>query len=186
MSKTYSFPPSGVIKSKFRLDWRQVLARARQWLKESGRGILMGAITGTCFAVLLSLLVLVQVVVRRSVWFPSLELNAWQVIGGYFAAFVAAGGVVGAFAPALRWRLIAMFAGMFAGVLVYALIGIIADGWSRVSFHGALQLGLGLGGPMGYLLHYQLVPERRWPQYREVLSVLALGAALGIVELVLD
>jgi len=113
------------------------------------------------------------------------QVTAWQIVASYFAAFVSAGALVGALAPALRWRLGGVLAGMLAGVLVYGITQLVVYGLASGWLTASLQPGLGLGGAMGYLLHYQLVPERRWPQYREVVSVIMLGVVLVALELLI-
>ncbi len=183
MSKSYSFPSSGEIRTKLRLDWRQLLTRGREWLKQSRSGVVQGALVGLFVAVCYSIIIVLQVVARRSIWFPSVDLTAWQIVGGYFAAFLSAGVVVGAFAPVLRWRIAAVLLGVLGGALVYGITPVIGYGFQPGWFHFAAQAGVALGGPIGYLLHYQLVPERRWSQFREVVSIIVMGVVLVMVEL---
>ncbi|SRR6266567_1836290 len=185
MGKTYSFPGSGIIRTRLRLDWPQFRSRITDWVKQSRRGIVQGAALGLFVAICYSLFIFLQVVARRSFWFPSVQVTAWQIVASYFAAFVSAGALVGALAPALRWRLGGVLAGMLAGVLVYGITQLVVYGLASGWLTASLQPGLGLGGAMGYLLHYQLVPERRWPQYREVVSVIMLGVVLVALELLI-
>ena len=183
MGKSYSFPTSGQIRTKLRLDWRGLLGRAREWLKKSRSGIVQGALLGLFVAVCYSFIIVIQVVARRSIWFPSVDLTAWQIVGSYFAAFLSAGAVVGAFAPVLRWRVAAVLLGILAGALVYGITQLIGYGFEPDWFKFPAQAGVALGGPIGYLLHYQLVPERRWSQPREIVSIIIMGIVLVLVEL---
>ena len=185
MPKSYSFPTAGPVKSKLRFDWGKLPHRILDWFKESRRGVVLGAGVGLFVAVVYSLFVSVQAVARRSVWFPAVELTLWQIIAGYLAAFVVAGALVGAFAPVLRWRVAAVVAGMLAGIVVYGLTGAALYGSVLAALRGSVQIGLGMGGPVGYYLHYELVPERRWSQSREALSIIALGVVLVVIELLL-
>jgi len=185
VTKTYSYPRSGTIASRLRLDWAQLRSRGADWLKESRRGLAAGTFVGFSVAVCLSLFVLLQALARRSLWFPSVQLTAWPILAGYFIAFVCAGAIVGILAPLLRWRVAAVLAGMVGGVLVYSTMGLATSGFASLWLKGSLQLGIGFGGPLGYLMHYQLVPGRRWSQHREILSIAVLGVMLVTVEVLL-
>jgi hypothetical protein len=122
-------------------------------------------------------------VAHRSIWFESVELTAWQIVVSYVVALPTAGALVGAFAPVLRWRVAAVLLGILGGFLVYGLTQAVIDGFQRGWLKFPVQAGIALGGPIGYLMHYQLVPERRWSKLREILSIVIMGVVLAFVEL---
>jgi hypothetical protein len=184
VTKNYFYPALGNIRTRLRLGWPELLRRVENWGRESRQGIAIGIIVGFVMAACFSALVLLQALARHSGWLPSVQLSVWQVVVGYFVAFALAGTVVGVFAPILRYRVGAYAAGIIGGVLIYGAVGGVADGFSSGWFRTALILGL-VFGPVGYYVHYQVMPQTHSSRIREIASLLALGLVTIIGEIVL-
>ena len=99
---------------------------------------------GLVGAVGLSLIALALAALRGSTWYPQYGLSTWAAIGIYFAAGPAAGLVLGALRPLLRWRAGAALVGYLTAVVVYGGAGLLmGEAPGRVPLVAAL---CGLGG----------------------------------------
>ena len=184
MSKPFSFPAAGPVRTRIRFGWTDFRTQASAWPRQSRFGTKAGALIGLLFAACLSVFVILEAFVRRSIWFSSVELTLWTIIAGYIVAFTLAGALVGALLPALRIRIGAVLGGMLAGVVVYTILGRLSFG--AVDLKGALSLGMAFGAPLGYLFHYESFPEKHTVLKREVLWLVSLTVVLGIAEVVLN
>jgi hypothetical protein len=184
MSKAYSYPGSGSVRTRLRLSWPGILAWVENWGKQARRGIPLGALVGISMAGLLSAFALFQAALHHSLWFPSVQLNLWQIVAGYVIAFTFAGAVVGAFAPILRLAVGAYLAGILGGMIVYSAVGGLAYGFHTGWLREGLVLGL-VGGPVGFYLRYRAAPRGRSSKARDVVLLVVLGVLTIVVELLL-
>ena len=184
VSKSFSFPAAGPVRTRIRLGWTEFRTQASAWPRQSRFGTKAGALIGLLFAACLSVFVILQALARRSLWFPSVQLSLWTIIAGYIIAFTLAGASVGALLPVLRIRIGAILGGILGGIVVYGILGRFAFG--TVEVRGALSLGMAFGAPIGYLFHYESFPEKHSVLKREVLWLVSLTVVLGVAEIVLN
>lgn len=133
-------------KTQFRAEVHAELSRRpTRW--ESVR---WGLEWGIGMAVVFSLFVIVQSLLRGSFYYERYSISTWTIVGAYAVAGITAGIVAGVLRPMTARRAGAILLGMLVGVVVYGIVGIAMFGLHWAAAVSALVAGSLVGGMLGW------------------------------------